>query len=225
MGFVSELRRRNVFRMAALYAVSAWLVMQIADVVLGLGEFPTWVGRLILVLLAVGFPIALVLSWFYELTAAGISLDTSSSKAGRVPSFSGGRFNVIIIALLTAALLVFSYEKWMLRPSVQPPVVEANSLVVLPFDAVGQTAEIGFLADGIAEDLIDVLSKLDNLRVISRTSAFSFKGKDVHLSVIADELSVAYVLEGSVRPHGVGLRVSARLIDAASGQVTFESPR
>ncbi len=127
MGLVSELRRRNVFRMAVLYAIAAWLIMQVAEVIIDLADLPHWIGPTILGLLAVGFPIALILSWFYEITPEGISLEKDVDRAESITHMTGRRLDFIVISLLCAAVILFAYDKWWIGG---PP---QQSIVVLPF--------------------------------------------------------------------------------------------
>jgi TolB-like protein/tetratricopeptide (TPR) repeat protein len=213
MGLLSELRRRNVFRMAALYVVAAWLIMQVAEVVIGLAELPGWIGKAILALLAVGFPIALVLSWFYELTPAGIGREGESEAAELVARASGRRVDFIVIALLAAGLVLLAYDKWWIGPPTAPP---EKSIAVLPFVNMSADSEQEYFSDGISEEILNLLAQLPELTVISRSSAFYFKGKDVPIPTIAEQLNVANVLEGSVRKVGNRVRITAQLIDASS---------
>ena len=210
MELVSELRRRNVFRMAVLYAVAAWLVMQVAEVIIGLAELPGWSGQIVLALLAVGFPIALIFSWFYELTAEGISLEKDVAAAKSITHVTGRRMDFIVISLLCAGLILFAYDKWWIGP---PP---EKSIAVLAFENMSSDPEQEYFSDGISEELLNVLAKIPELTVISRSSAFSFKGKDVAVPEIAKQLNVAHVLEGSVRKTGNRVRITAQLIEARS---------
>jgi TolB-like protein/Tfp pilus assembly protein PilF len=210
MRLISELKRRNVFRMAVLYVVAAWLIMQVAEVVIGLADLPTWTGKAILGLLALGFPIALVLSWFYELTPEGISLEEDEPSGESTPRISGRRIDVIVIALLGAAVLMFAWDKWWTGP---PP---EKSIAVLPFENMSADPEQEYFSDGISEELLNLLAQLPELRVISRSSSFSFKGEDIAVPEIAAQLNVAHVLEGSVRKMGDRVRITAQLIEAES---------
>ena len=212
MGLVSELRRRNVFRMALLYLGAAWLIMQVADLLIDRGPLPESIGPIALAVLAIGFPIALVISWFYELTPEGIGLDTNTDEelAESATGFTGRRVDFVIIALLAAAVLVFSYDKWSLP---EPP---QQSIAVLPFINMSADADNEYFSDGISEELLNVLVKVSTLHVASRTSAFAYKGKDLPLSQIARELNVENILEGSVRKTGNRVRITAQLINANS---------
>lgn len=210
MGFFSELKRRNVFRMAALYLVSAWLVMQIAEVIIGLANLADWVGPLILALLAIGLPIALVLSWFYELTPEGITLDTDAVQAAAIKHARGRSIDLVVIAILCAAVMMFAYDKWW------PEGPPERSIAVMAFENMSDDPDQDYLSDGIAEELLNALAKIPELRVTSRSSSFSFKNRNVPISEVAAQLDVSHVLEGSVRKSGDRIRITAQLIDATS---------
>jgi TolB-like protein len=210
MGLVSELRRRNVLRMAVLYAVAAWLIMQVAEVIIGLANLPEWIGPTILGLLAVGFPIAVVLSWFYELTPEGISLEKDIDAAESITRVTGRRLDIIVISMLCAAVILFAYDKWWI------PAPSQQSVAVLPFVNMSADADNEYFSDGISEELLNALVKVSTLHVASRTSAFAYKGKDLPLSQIARELNVENILEGSVRKAGNRVRITAQLINAKS---------
>jgi TolB-like protein/Flp pilus assembly protein TadD len=210
MGLVSELRRRNVFRMAVLYVVTAWLIMQVAEVLESLVGLPAWAGSTILIVLAVGFPIALAFSWFYELTPEGVKLEKDIDPAESITHVTGRRFDFIVIALLAAAVIVFAYDKWWIGP---PP---EKSIAVLAFENMSGDPDQEYFSDGISEELLNLLAQIPELTVISRSSSFSFKGKDVGIPTVAEQLNVAHVLEGSVRKAGDRVRITAQLIEARS---------
>ena len=126
MSFITELKRRNVFRMAALYVLAAWLIMQVADVLKDLASLPDWVGPGILGLLAVGFPIVLILSWFYEITSEGISLEKDVDRDESITHITGRRLDFIVISLLAAAVILFAYDKWW------TPELGQQSIAVFP---------------------------------------------------------------------------------------------
>jgi len=210
MSIVQELKRRNVFRMAVLYMVAAWVIVQAAEVLHDLANLPDWIGPIILGLLAVGFPIALILSWFYELTPAGISLEKDVDRAESITQMTGRRLDFIVISLLAAAVILFAYDKWWIGgPSQQ-------SIAVLPFVNMSDDASNEYFSDGISEELLNLLAKIPELRVAGMTSAFSFKGKDTTIAKIGEKLNVAHVLEGSVRKAGNQVRITAQLIEAGS---------
>ena len=210
MGLLSELRRRNVFRMAALYVVAAWLIMQVAEVIIDLAHLPDWFGPAVLALLAVGFPIALLFSWFYEITPEGISLEKDIEPGESITQVTGRRLDFLVISLLCAAVILFAYDKWWIGPPSE------NSIAVLAFENLSDDPEQEYFSDGISEEILNVLSRVPGLQVTSRSSAFSFKGQNVHIPTVAKQLGVANVLEGSVRKSGERIRITTQLIDARS---------
>lgn len=213
MKLISELRRRNVFRMAMLYVLAAWLIMQVAEVMMALGNLPDWVGPAILAVLAVGFPIALVFSWFYELTPEGIALDKDVEQDASIRHITGRRIDFIVIALLSAALLVFAWDKW--RVPQAPP----RSIAVLPFEIQSPgNGDAEFLATGIQDGLLTRLSQIGSLKVISRTSSARYEDSPKSVKQIASELGVRAIVEGAVQRSGDQIRVNIQLIDAESDE-------
>ena len=211
MKLLEELKRRNVFQMAVFYAVAAWLVLQVVDVLTSLIGLPSWVGPAVLALLAVGFPIAMIFSWFYELTPDGISLEKDVERGETSTRFMGGRLNFIFISLLCAAVILFAYDKWWSRGPLE------KSVAVLPFENMSGDVEQEYFSDGISEELLNLLGQIPDLRVISRTSSFSFREQNLGIPEIARRLNVSYVLEGSVRKAGNRLRITSQLIQANDG--------
>lgn len=232
-GFLAELKRRNVFRMAGLYLVGAWLLVQIAETLLPIFHTPDWVLQTLVVLLALGFLPALVFSWIYELTPKGLKRDADVDPAHSVAPRTAQRMDRLILAGLAAVILVVAADRYW--PSTAAPELmptetgtasspaetarttdsaEALSIAVLPFLNMSPDAENAYFADGISEELLNVLSRIDGLKVASRTSAFSFKGKDTPIPEIARLLDVRHVLEGSVRKQGQRVRITAQLIDS-----------
>ena len=207
---MAELKRRNVFRMAMLYAIAAWLIMQVADVLKDPASLPDWIGPAILALLAVGFPIALIFSWFYEITPEGISLEKEVDRKVSITHITGRRLDFFVISLLCAAIIMFAFDKWWIS---EPP---QQSIAVLPFVNMSDDDSNEYFSDGISEELLNLLTKFPKLRVISRSSAFSYKGKQIDIPTIGEQLNVAHVLEGSVRRDGNQVRIAAQLIDARS---------
>jgi TolB-like protein len=194
--------------MAALYVAAAWVVMEVVGVLIDLGNLPEWIGPIVLPLLAIGLPIALILSWFYELTPEGISLDEDVEASEAFTHVQGRRMDLIVISLLCAAVIVFAYDKWWVGP---PP---EKSIAVLPFDNISADPEQEYFSDGISEEILNLLAQTESLKVIARHSSFSFKGKGDSIASIAAQLNVRNVLEGSVRRSGDRVRVTAQLIDA-----------
>ncbi len=204
---IKELKRRNVFRMAVLYLVAAWLIMQVTEVVITLATLPAWIGRAVLILLAVGFPIALIVSWIYEVTSEGISLEKDIDPLESITHVTGRRMDFVVISMLCAALLMFATDKWWPRGPIE------QSIAVLPFENMSDDASNEYFSDGISEEILNLLTKVPELRVTSRSSAFSFKGQNLDVPTIAAKLNVAHVLEGSVRKSGNQLRITAQLIE------------
>jgi TolB-like protein/cytochrome c-type biogenesis protein CcmH/NrfG len=213
MGLVSELRRRNVLRMVVLYVVAAWLIMQVADVLVGLEILPTWIGPAIFGLLAVGFPIALIFSWFYELTPEGLSLEKDVEPGESITHVTGRRLDFLVISLLCAAVILFAYDKWWIDP---PP---EKSIAVLPFSNRSALAEDVYFVDGIHDDILAQLTKLSSFeKVISRTSMEQYRETNKTMPQIARELSVATILEGGVQRVGDQVHVNVQLIEAATDE-------
>ena len=210
MGLISELRRRNVLRMAVLYAVAAWFIMQVAEVMMSLVGLPVWAGRATFAVLAVGFPIALIFSWFYEITPEGISLEKDVDPAESITHVTGRRLDFIVISLLCAAVILFAYDKWWMSG---PP---EQSIAVLPFVNMSDDASNEYFSDGISEELLNLLARIPELRVVSRTSAFFYKDKKINLVDVARDLNVAHILGGSVRKAGNQVRITVQLIEARS---------
>lgn len=220
--FVSELRRRHVFRVAAAYAVVAWLVIQVAGTTLPAFDAPAWVLRVVIAAAVLGFPLALVLAWAYELTPDGVRrTDRAETVAeGGAPSKRGRRWTGreagwmgvgMLVGLTTVAAYAVMGDSAGGAGAAGP-----RSLAVLPFENVGPEEEQLF-ARGISEEILNTLSGVEGLRVAARTSAFSFSGSAVPIDSVARALNVDYVLEGSVRTVGQQVRIAAQLIDAATG--------
>ncbi len=208
MRFFSELKRRNVLRMAVLYLVTAWVVVQVADALIGLASLPVWSGQVVLGLLAVGFPIALILSWFLEVTPAGVSLEQDAPEGQPITRATGRRMDVVIIAILAAGLLLFAWDKWW------PRGPQELTVAVLAFENMSADPEQEYFSDGISEEILNLLAQIKPLKVIARTSSFSFKGKNADIATMAQQLGVRHVLEGSVRRSGDRVRITAQMIDA-----------
>lgn len=207
MSLISEIKRRNVLRMAALYLGSAWLIMQVVDLLIDRGPLPESLGPITLMVLAIGLPIALILSWFYEITPEGVTLD-ENIRAGEAQPVRGQRLNSVVIAVMAAALLLFAYDKWWTGP---PPV---RSVAVLPFDTLSTDAEAMHLGSGVADTILNMLVTIPDLHVASRTSSFQPRLEGLSVPEIAALLGVTAVLEGSVQRQGDKLRITAQLIDA-----------
>ena len=239
MNLFAELKRRNVIRMAGLYLVGAWLLTQVAGTVLPMFGAPDWLPRSVVVLLALGFVPMLVFAWVFEITPEGIKRDADIALGDSIAPHTARRMNRMIVAVLVLAVTFFAFDRLVLAPrrdaalvvattqSVQAaaatiaaaaaatPVVDPHSIAVLPFVNMSGDKDNEFFSDGISEELLNALVRVEGLGVASRTSSFAFKGKDVAASEIAGQLKVRYILEGSVRKQGDAVRITAQLIDAS----------
>jgi TolB-like protein/Tfp pilus assembly protein PilF len=233
MSFFEELKRRNVVRVGVAYAVSAWVLLQMFDVVGEILELPAWGGKMILAALVIGFFLALIFAWVFELTPEGLMKETEIDRSQSITRSTGRKLNFVIMALMAVALAWFAWDKFGPGPDtamtatiepaattaapVVPAAVAARSIAVLPFADMSPEKDQEYLSDGIAEELLNLLVKVPDLQVAARTSSFSFKGKEVTIADVARELRVANVLEGSVRKSGNRVRITAQLIQASSG--------
>jgi TolB-like protein/Tfp pilus assembly protein PilF len=211
--FFAELKRRNVYKVAIAYAVVAWLLMQIATQIFPFLEIPNWAIRLVIMLLALGFPIALFLAWAYELTPEGIKR-TDEIEPGRPSRNRAWLYVVIVAGAISVSLFLFGRYT---TSSKQSGSVElpTKSIAVLPFENFSEDKAFAFFADGVHDEILNDLAKIADLKVISRTSVMQYKNTATrNLPEIAQALKVAHVLEGSVQRSGNRVRVSAQLIDA-----------
>jgi TolB-like protein len=228
MSFIAELKRRNVIRAAVGYLAAAWLLVQVVESLLPAFGLPDTAIRYVFIVLAIGFPPALVLAWLFEFTPEGLTRDT-----GHVPPAdpaANRRVDRVIIVTLVLALILFAAHTFIIDPArdaarIQEAARDARSgaykesfgdksVAVLPFVNIGADPEQAYFGDGIAEELLNLLTTIEGLRVISRTSSFNFRDSDLTVSEIAGELDVAHVLEGSVRRAGNRVRITTQLIDA-----------
>jgi len=217
MSFFEELKRRKVFRVAIAYVVAAWVVAQVADLALGAFEAPAWVLKAFLVLLLLGFPIALVLSWAFQLTPEGLVRDSGSGAEPPVP-INGLRTDRIVMGVIAVIVAAVLFATFYTGSTPKPEVGDAEgrqSIAVLPF--VNMSNEDDFFADGLTEELMNVLARNQDLKVAGRTSSFAFKGQTPNFGEIGDALGVGHVLEGSVRRSGDRLRITAQLIKVDDG--------
>ena len=222
MKLLAELKRRNVFRMAGLYTVGAWLIVQVGETVLPAFDTPGWVLRAIIVLLAIGFIPAIIFSWLFELTHEGVKRDTDVVAERTTPPAKAWRMDrLMMVGVVALFSLLMAEWFWPSAPSVTTrPVATSEageaSIAVLPFVNMSPDQDNEFFADGISEELLNVLVGIDGLKVASRASAFLFKDRTTPIPEIADLLDVGHVLEGSVRKQGERVRITAQLIHAAS---------
>ena len=219
-----ELKRRNVFRATLAYLVAAWVVLQISQLVLEAIEAPTWVIKVFLLLFALGLPLTLLFSWAYELTPDGIKREQDVDHSRSVTHKTGRKLDQITIALVVV-LLVFVVTDRMFfatalqsTPEIEPaPDVAEKSIAVLAFKDLSPEGDQEYFADGLSEELLNVLARIPGLQVAGRTSSFAFKGQHRDLREIGEILNVSHILEGSVRKAGNRIRITAQLINAANG--------
>src|SRR6184192_2189705 len=216
--FFGELKRRNVYKVAIAYAVVAWLLIQIATQVFPFFEIPNWAVRLVVLLLIIGFPVALVLAWAFEITPEGIKRTEDVDHSQPTTHRTGRTLDFLIIAVLLIIIAVFSYQRFGLsqKTSVSVSAIPEKSIAVLPFENRSRDADNTYFADGIQDEILTRLSKIADLKVISRTSTQHYKSAPENLSEIARQLGVAHIVEGSVQKSGDSVRVNVQLIKAAN---------
>ncbi len=229
----TELNRRNVFRVAIAYVVLAWIVLQAGETLAPALRLPEWVNSLLVFFAILGFPFAIFFAWAFELTPEGLKKEKDVNRSQSITGTTGRNLDFTIIALLVVAL---GYFIWASQANETPSTADeladvagptlasfaslldsadtaGPSIAVLPFVNMSSDVEQEYFSDGLSEELLNLLAKIPTLRVASRTSAFSFKGKDVTIGDIGRALNVAHVLEGSVRKSGTKIRITAQLID------------
>jgi len=232
MSLYHELKRRNVFRVAIAYLAGAWLLIEVTDTIFPYFNLGETAVRVLIILLAIGFPMFLVFSWVFEITPEGLLREKDVQRGYSITAKTGKTLNRVIIVLLGLALGYFAFDKFILDPVEDEQIAQSalqegrsaaltesygdNSIAVLPFVNMSSDPEQEYFSDGISEELLNLLAKIPELRVISRSSAFSFKGKDIDIPTIAGQLNVAHILEGSVRKAGNQVRITTQLIDARS---------
>ncbi len=234
MSFLKELKRRNVLRVGAAYVVGSWLLIQVAETIFPLFGYGDTPARMVVIVLAIAFIPSLIFSWAFEITPEGLKRDADVDRDLSVIQTTGKKLERIILVVLALALAYFAFDKFVLDPvrdadELATATQEAhqegrsealvdsygdNSIAVLPFVNMSSDPEQEYFSDGISEELLNLLSKIPELRVISRSSSFAFKGEKIDIPTVAKKLNVAHVLEGSVRKAGNQVRITAQLIDA-----------
>ena len=239
MSFFAELKRRNVLRVGTAYVVSSWLIIQVAETIFPLFGFDETPARIVVVVLGIGLVPVLVFAWAFELTPEGLKKEKDVDRSRSITPRTGRTLDRVIMVVLALALGYFAFDKFVLDPQREAELVEQKSaelekareagraearvesygdksIAVLPFMNMSADSDQEYFSDGIAEELLNLLAKLPNLRVISRSSAFSLKGQNLEVPEIADRLNVGHVLEGSVRKAGNRVRITVQLIEARS---------
>ncbi|MEX2123650.1 MAG: tetratricopeptide repeat protein [Woeseia sp.] len=215
--FVEELKRRHVLRAAVAYLAGSWLLVQLLETLLPIFDIPETKIRWIVILLAVAFVPVLALSWVFEWTPQGLRKERDIPFEAEARQSSSRKLDGAVIVVLALAVGYFAVDKFLFEPATVRPAAQPNTIAVLPFIDLSPGGNQEYFADGIAEELLNLLAKIPRLRVAARTSSWSFKGKDTRIADIAKTLNVAHVLEGSVRTSGDRMRITAQLISAADG--------
>ncbi|PYJ99341.1 MAG: hypothetical protein DME68_04140 [Verrucomicrobia bacterium] len=213
--FFAELKRRNVYKVAIAYGVVAWLLIQVATQVFPFFEIPNWVVRLVVLVIIIGFPIALIVAWAFELTPQGLKRTEVADAMPTRPSARRAWIYVVIIGGALALGLFFLGRYTGLRRSEGTASAE-KSIAVLPFDNLSRDPDNAYFAEGIQDEILTRLAKIADLKVISRTSTQQYQSKPGNLSEIAKQLGVAHIVEGSVQKSGDAVRVNVQLIEAAN---------
>ncbi len=241
MSLFAELQRRNVFKVAAAYIIVGWLIMQAGEVMSPALNLPGWVNSMLAFFLILGFPLAMIFAWAFEMTPEGLKKEKDIDRQQSITNVTGRKLDFTIIGLMAVALVYFIWESRFQTGDAIPsetgnaiveqqsttptstdvsaetsnqPEVDENSIAVLPFINMSDDASNEFFSDGITEELLNLLAKIPELKVTSRSSAFSFKGQSPHIPTVAKKLKVAHILEGSVRKAGNRVRITAQLIKA-----------
>ena len=235
MSLVAELKRRNVIRMAGLYLVAAWLLVQVASTVLPAFEAPAWTVRTLITVLAIGFVPALIFAWVFELTPEGLKRDADVPQHLSIAPQTGRRLDRMLLVVSVLAIAYFAFDKFALAPHREAALVQRatdevkavataekskinpKSIAVLPFVNMSDDKGNQYFSDGISEEILNVLARISGLQVAARTSSFSFRDTKKEAPEISQELHVRMLLEGSVRKQGDRVRITAQLIDADKG--------
>lgn len=224
MSFIKELKRRNVIRVGIGYAVVAWLMIEISATTFPMLQLPSWTATFVMVLLLMGFPVALIFAWAYEMTPEGLKKEKDVVRSESITHITGRKLDFLIISVLAVALVLIAVERFILLPDRAPAnnilreitkTEIQQAIAVLPFVNISPDPDQEYFSDGLSEELLNLLAKIPELKVIGRTSSFAFKGKNEDLRVIGQKLGVTRILAGSVRKAGNELRITAELIDVS----------
>jgi TolB-like protein/Tfp pilus assembly protein PilF len=229
----AELKRRNVFRVGIAYLIVAWLLLQVADVMIDNIGAPEWLFEAILLVLGIGFVIALIFAWAFELTPEGVKREKDVDRSQSMTPDTGKKLNTAILVLIAVAVAYLLVDRFrqpgpvatsaepaasseMTQQEPETQVSAEPSIAVLPFVNMSADPEQEYFSDGISEELLNLLVRVDGLQVASRTSSFTYKGENLNIPQIASELKVDHILEGSVRKAGNRVRITAQLIETTS---------
>jgi len=216
-----ELKRRNVVRVAVAYTIVGWLLVQVADTFVPALQLPAWTVTFVAGLVILGFPLAVILSWAYELTPDGVERTKSVPLSESVAKVTGRKLDLMIIGVLAIAVVVLAVERFASveeTPSSSLSTDDRRSIAVLPLDNLSPDPENAFFADGIHDDLLTQLAKIGSLKVVSRTSVLEYRDSPKNMREIGRDLGVATLLEGGVRRVGNSVRINVKLIDAETDE-------
>lgn len=224
MSLFGELKRRSVFRVAIGYIGVSWLIIQVVETLLGIFSFDEAIAQNAVIVLAIGFVPAMILAWVFEWTPEGIKRDSEADRNAPGMRALGKRLDRAVIAVLALAVVFFAFDKFVLDPARDREMVRealvgsygSQSIAVMPFENMSPDPDQEYFADGMSEELLNLLAQIQDLRVISRTSVFALKDATLSVPEIGKRLDVAHVLEGSVRKSGNSVRITAQLIEAST---------
>ncbi len=227
MKFFEELKRRNVIKATMAYVVVAWVLIQVFTNILPVFQAPPWVLKVLMILLAIGLPVWIVFSWVYDVTPEGLKRTDTGAADPTLTATTNKRLNVLILVVLVIAVILQLFDRSKSEPIPEKEVVTVsesnreNSIAVLPFLDMSPNKDQEYYSDGIAVDILNALCKYRTLKVVGRTSSFSFKGKDEDILSIGKKLKVNNILEGSVQKQNEQVKISIQLIDATNGYTLF----
>jgi len=227
MSLIQELKRRNVIRVGVLYLVAAWLLLQLTDVLSSLLSVPESAGSIVVMLLVLGFFPVLIFSWVYEMTPEGLKREVDIDRSKSVTPETGKKINTLIVVLLVLAIAGLVADRLIpesrvdagvatVDPAPSPLPADDLSIAVLPFADLSKDQDQQYFTDGLSEELLNLLVRVDELRVASRTSSFAYRGSTLSIPEISKALNVGHILEGSVRKDGDRIRITAQLIEAGT---------
>ena len=211
MSLFDELKRRKVFKVGAAYLVVAWLVVQAASIGFPAFDAPPWVLRVFILVALLGFPIAVVMAWMFDLTPEGVRLDTSTSGSKRLFAVAA------LLVVLALGWYFYGQPSFRKGDVATPTTADRNSIAVLPFANMSGKSDQDYFSDGMTEELLNVLAKVPQLKVVARTSVFQFKDKGGDIREIGRKLGVTNIVEGSIRRDGEAVRITAQLVRVADG--------
>src|SRR5204863_2125863 len=215
--FFAELKRRNVYKVAVAYAVVAWLLIQAASILFPTYEAPAWVMKVFVAIVALGFPIALIIAWAFEMTPEGMKRTEDIRPDEKIPQWSRRKFAAFILVVVIGAAALLGYQVFRAKPTAMPGPVAEKSIAVLPLVNQSGDPTQEYFSDGLSEELINVLGQIRELRVIGRNSSFRFKDKSDDSRAIGQALGVAHLVEGSIRTMGERVRIGVQLVNTADG--------